>query len=288
MFNLDGSLAELKGFELKRRGELKIIKIFQEQVFARFLEGTDLESCYAAVAVIAEFWLQVLSTEGEEVDDEELLELISENRTMSRTVADYGAQKSTSLTTARRLADFLGADMIKHKGLQCKMVIARKPIGAPVTERAIPVAIFSAEHAVKRRFLRRWTGDQSLDDCDIREIIDWGYYEERLGSSIRKIITIPAALQRVDNPLKESLPHPEWLLRAIRQETDPHKQKKITSMFGAAPAGGGGGGLVDLEDIARPPSAARPVVRSQCPRRSSGPAGGRRRGRTRPARGKRT
>lgn len=29
VFNFDGSLAELKGFELKRRGELKLIKVFQ-------------------------------------------------------------------------------------------------------------------------------------------------------------------------------------------------------------------------------------------------------------------
>lgn len=32
VFNHDGSLAELKGFELKRRGELEIIKVFQSQV----------------------------------------------------------------------------------------------------------------------------------------------------------------------------------------------------------------------------------------------------------------
>ena len=30
VFNFDGSLAELKGFEVKRRGELQIIKIFQD------------------------------------------------------------------------------------------------------------------------------------------------------------------------------------------------------------------------------------------------------------------
>ena len=34
MFEEDGSLAELKGFEVKRRGELKLIKIFQTQVCA--------------------------------------------------------------------------------------------------------------------------------------------------------------------------------------------------------------------------------------------------------------
>lgn len=29
VFNHDGTLAELKGFEIKRRGELKLIKLFQ-------------------------------------------------------------------------------------------------------------------------------------------------------------------------------------------------------------------------------------------------------------------
>jgi DNA polymerase epsilon subunit 1 len=32
VFNLKGEVAELKGFELKRRGELKLIKVFQEKV----------------------------------------------------------------------------------------------------------------------------------------------------------------------------------------------------------------------------------------------------------------
>ncbi len=49
VFNFDGSLAELKGFEIKRRGELKLIKIFQGSVFASFLDGTNLEECYGSV-----------------------------------------------------------------------------------------------------------------------------------------------------------------------------------------------------------------------------------------------
>lgn len=32
VFNMDGSLAELKGFEIKRRGELQLIKSFQSDV----------------------------------------------------------------------------------------------------------------------------------------------------------------------------------------------------------------------------------------------------------------
>ena len=38
VFNDDGSLAELKGFEIKRRGELQIIKLFQGEVFEKFLQ----------------------------------------------------------------------------------------------------------------------------------------------------------------------------------------------------------------------------------------------------------
>lgn len=60
VFNEDGSLAELKGFEIKRRGELKLIKLFQGEVFERFLCGTSLESCYAAVAEVANKWLDLI------------------------------------------------------------------------------------------------------------------------------------------------------------------------------------------------------------------------------------
>ena len=37
--------------------------------------------------------------------DSELFELISENRNMSRKLEDYGGQKSTSISTAKRLAE---------------------------------------------------------------------------------------------------------------------------------------------------------------------------------------
>ena len=60
VFNEDGSLAELKGFEVKRRGELGLVKNFQSSVFEVFLQGTTLDECYAAVAGIADYWLDVL------------------------------------------------------------------------------------------------------------------------------------------------------------------------------------------------------------------------------------
>ena len=60
VFNEDGSLAELKGFEVKRRGELQLIKIFQSSVFESFLHGSTLEEVYASVAKVADYWLDVL------------------------------------------------------------------------------------------------------------------------------------------------------------------------------------------------------------------------------------
>lgn len=60
VFNEDGSLAELKGFEVKRRGELQLIKIFQSSVFEAFLKGTTLEEVYTSVAKVADYWLDVL------------------------------------------------------------------------------------------------------------------------------------------------------------------------------------------------------------------------------------
>lgn len=230
VFNDNGSLAELKGFEVKRRGELKLIKIFQTQIFKVFLEGTTLEECYSAVAKVANRWLDVLFSKGRTLADEELLELISENRSMSKVLEEYGSQKSTSITTAKRLAEFLGDQMVKDKGLACKYIISSMPKGSPVTERAIPVAIFSAEPALKKHFLRLWLKDNSIGELDLRSILDWDYYIERLGGVVQKLITIPAAMQRVDNPVPK-VAHPDWLRRRVNAQNDKLKQKKVTDLF---------------------------------------------------------
>ena len=230
VFNDDGSLAELKGFEVKRRGELKLIKIFQQQIFKFFLEGTTLQECYDAVAKVANRWLDVLDSKGANLADEELMELISENRSMTKTLEEYGTQKSTSITTAKRLADFLGEGMVKDKGLNCKFIICARPRNAPVTERAVPVAIFSAEEKTKRGYLKKWLKEEPAD-TDPRALLDWDYYRERLGSVIQKLITIPAALQKVRNPVPR-IPHPDWLQRRINIKDDKMKQKKLTDLFG--------------------------------------------------------
>lgn len=42
VFNDDGTLAELKGFEIKRRGELKLIKVFQVTSFMEVYRNSFL------------------------------------------------------------------------------------------------------------------------------------------------------------------------------------------------------------------------------------------------------
>lgn len=234
VFNFDGSLAELKGFEVKRRGELQLIKIFQSSVFEAFLHGETLEECYASVAKIADYWLDVLYSRGVNMPDDELFDLISEKRSMSKKLEEYGDQKSTSISTAKRLAEFLGDQMVKDEGLQCKYIISEKPNGAPVTERAVPMAIFQSEPSVRRHFMRRWLKDSNMGDADIRQVIDWNYYIERLNGTIQKIITIPAALQGVSNPVPR-VHHPEWLHKRVLQKNDTFKQRRINDMFTAGP-----------------------------------------------------
>ncbi|KAK5080592.1 DNA polymerase epsilon catalytic subunit [Lithohypha guttulata] len=219
VFNHDGSLAELKGFEVKRRGELRLIKIFQTQLFKVFLDGTTLEECYQAVARIADRWLDVLDQRGSTMADEELIDLICENKSMTKTLEEYGEQ------------------MVKDKGLNCKYIISAKPKNTPVTDRAVPVAIFSAEESTKRFFLSKWLGESSIN-VDIRDVIDWTYYRDRLGSVIQKLITIPAALQKVDggNPVPR-IAHPEWLAKRIRMKEDKFQQKKLNGYFEKQPLG---------------------------------------------------
>ncbi|XP_010496915.2 PREDICTED: DNA polymerase epsilon catalytic subunit A [Camelina sativa] len=232
VFNHDGTLAELKGFEIKRRGELKLIKVFQAELFDKFLHGSTLKECYSAVAAVANRWLDLLDNQGKDIADSELLDYISESSTMSKSLADYGEQKSCAVTTAKRLAEFLGDSMVKDKGLRCQYIVACEPKGTPVSERAVPVAIFeTTKPGIMKYYLRKWCKTSS--DVGIRLIIDWSYYKQRLSSAIQKVITIPAAMQKVENPVPR-VNHPDWLHKKVREKEDKFRQRKLVDMFSSA------------------------------------------------------
>jgi DNA polymerase epsilon subunit 1 len=67
-------------------------------------------------------------------------------------------------------------------------------LDAKVAERAVPTSIFSEKQQIKEKYLKKWLKDYSLSDFDVKSLIDWDYYKERLGGSIQKIVTIPAFL----------------------------------------------------------------------------------------------
>ena len=153
-------------------------------MFERFLEGTTLQECYDACGEIADRWYDILETKGEYVEDAELIDYIGENRVIAKPLKDYGTQKGTSLTCARRLAEVLGEEIVKDKGLNVRFIISRLPTTAKVADRAIPTAIFETDENMMRKFVRKWTGEASLQDFDLRSLLDWDYYKERLGSTI--------------------------------------------------------------------------------------------------------
>ncbi|KOB69708.1 DNA polymerase, partial [Operophtera brumata] len=156
---LPASKEEGKRFEVKRRGELQLIKIFQSSVFEAFLKGHDLKTCYGAVAKVADYWLDIFQSSVFEA--------------------------------------FLKGHDLKT----CYGAVAKSPA------------------AVKRHHLRRWLKDNSITEhIDIRDVLDWAYYIERLSGAIQKIITIPAAMQG-----------------KMLAKTDKFKTRKITDMFTAQP-----------------------------------------------------
>nr|USW07830.1 DNA polymerase epsilon catalytic subunit A [Crypthecodinium cohnii] len=231
VFNFDGSIAELKGFEVKRRGELRLIQVFQTEVFPEFLKGCSKEEVYQIVGSMANRWLDVIESKGKTMSDEEVIYFFSESKSMSKSVEASGNSKSVQITCARRLAEFLGADSyLTASGLSCHMFIAAKPSNASTTERAVPVKIFFAEHEVKKRWLQKWLQDTSLTDFDMRSIIDWNYYKDRLCAVFQKLISIPAAYQKISNPCPR-VPIPEWLRKRVAEQNDKYQQTSLGLWF---------------------------------------------------------
>ena len=88
------------------------------------------------------------------------------------------------------------------------------------------------------------------------------YYKERLANCIAKIITIPAAMQGIVNPVPR-VAHPDWLQKRIAANDTTSKQTSIASFFSAALPSDPFAAL-DMEDLAkRTPNTAQkklPIV----------------------------
>lgn len=249
VFNFRGQISEIKGFEIKRRGELGIIKAFQHDIFGQFLAGTDMKSLYAACADVCRKWLSIITGRGGELEDARLIEMIGEVKVLSKGLSQYGKTKGVAITAARRMADFLGMEMVDGGSTNVSFVISRLPENTPVNERAIPLQVFSLEASERDALLKRWLKVPDASKETLKSIVDWEYYLERLSNTMQKIVLIPAILQGLDNPLPE-LAAPDWLAKKLTAGKTTKAQIKLTSFFSAQPktfadienlyAGGGG------------------------------------------------
>ena len=79
-----------------------------------------------------------------------------------------------------------------------------------------------------------WTKfDKVKEHVDIKDILDWDYYKERLATQIQKMVCIPAVMQNISNPIPE-IELPDWLQKKTF-DMRFHRQEKIFSYgFGSA------------------------------------------------------
>lgn len=79
----------------------------------------------------------------------------------------------------------MGNEILRDDGgINVKFIISKKPFDGKVAERAVPTAIFQEKKQIKEKYLKKWLKDNSLTDFDVKSLIDWEYYKERLGGSI--------------------------------------------------------------------------------------------------------
>lgn len=211
VFDDKDKIVELKGFELKRRGELNFIKKFQEDLFSHFNDGRSLQECYDSIACVCNYWLDIIDTRGEGLDDESIFHLFSESRSMSKGIDGYAGRKSSILSTARRLSEFLGSEILGEK-LKCEFIMSKYPLDAPIVDRAIPLMIFKSEE--KDVFLRRWLKTGSTHQ--LRDIVDWSYYRKRFECILQRLVVIPAYLQKIQNPVPR-VDVPSWAKESSKE-----------------------------------------------------------------------
>ncbi len=89
---------------MKRRGELRITKVFQEEIFPHYLKGTNLKQCYASCAETAKKYIDIINKRGDGMDLEQILDYFQESRVLSKDIKEYGESKGVALNSAKRLA----------------------------------------------------------------------------------------------------------------------------------------------------------------------------------------
>ncbi|KAJ0973454.1 hypothetical protein J5N97_021413 [Dioscorea zingiberensis] len=120
--------------------------------------------------------------------------LQTESSTMSKSSVDYGEQKSCSVTTAKRLADFLGDVMVKD----CQYIVVCEPC----------VTIDKDEFRAESKKLAVHLADPEVE----------GIYELKLPLELNAILRI-GCVCKVDKAAKSRNTHEGWTLNELHMKT---------------------------------------------------------------------
>ena len=204
VFNFSDQLVELKGFELKRRGELQIVKEFQKDIFKQILRGSNLQEIYEACAETCKKFIDIIRSRGNNMSDEQVVHFLGQQKILAKKVDEYQKQKIMTVVAVKRLAQFLGEDFLQGSGISCNFIIGKSGRkDDKLTDRVVPTLVFKVKESLKTSLLEEWLGHSDLKEATVKQIIDWDYYLERFSFIIQKIIIIPAVLQGISNPLPD-------------------------------------------------------------------------------------
>ncbi|AFZ81656.1 DNA polymerase epsilon, catalytic subunit a, putative [Theileria equi strain WA] len=231
VYNHQNKIVELKGFEIKRRGEMRMIQLFQEDIFPQYLLGKTKDDAYKNAAKVALCYRQILDSRAAGLVEDDMFDLLVAKKTVKKPVNQQPALKCFGTTSAKRLAELFKNDTYLNDGnLSMSFLLASHPEDAPRTSRAIPIQTFKVDSAVRSQFLSKWLKIQlsKANVSSARDILDWDYYKEKLDTQILKLICLPAIMQGVTNPI----PHidmPKWIKK--KQSLAENKQRQISSFF---------------------------------------------------------
>ncbi|KAJ7744779.1 hypothetical protein DFH07DRAFT_978095 [Mycena maculata] len=136
---------------------------------------------------------------------------------------DYGGSASSTATVSS-VAELQTTRPMPRLRTACQVEAVGTGLDPPSRDS------LSAEESVKRTYLRKWLKDNTSRtlNCDLSLIGSTTI--ERLGSVIQKLITIPAVMQKVANPVPR-VRHLDWLHRRVAGAVDKFKQNKVTDFF---------------------------------------------------------
>lgn len=203
-----------------------------------FIQGHTKQEAYELAATVGKRFRYLFMSRGAAIQTEAGLErLLVARKVLGKSVEKQALAKSMSITTAKRLAELLNnPTYLSEAPVSTQYLVVSLPAGTEKTGRAIPVQLLQAPEKIKQMYLQKWLhlspSDAAAVATNIRQVVDWEYYAERLDVQLQKIITIPALKQGLQNPIP-GIDVPAWLQKQ-QAAADP-RQQRLEAFFKPLP-----------------------------------------------------